>query len=93
MSPEGQKEGEDDMDIGSYGKKKGNQKEELEEQNQELYPFEKTTNINSPDRDAIMAFEGSSNKQEGEDCQSNGKDHDIDDQSKGNGKESDNKEK
>ena len=51
------------MDLRSYGKKKGNQKEELEEHNQELYPFEKTTNSNSPDWDAIMAVEGSPNKQ------------------------------
>ena len=31
MSPKGQKEGEDDMDLESYGKKNGNQNEELEE--------------------------------------------------------------
>ena len=81
------------MDVGSYGKKKGNQKEELEEQNQESYLFEKTTNSNSPDRNAIMAFEGSSNKQKGEDRQNNKKYENIDNHSKGSEKGSDDREK
>ena len=91
MSQEGQKKGEDKMDVEIYGKKNGNQKEELEE-NSESYPFEKTTNSNSPDRDAIMAVEGSSNKHEEEDRQNNGKDDDIDDQSEGSEKGRDDKE-
>ena len=57
MVLERQKGGEDDMDLGSYGKKNGNQNEELEEQNQESQPFEKPMNIDSPIRDAIMAAE------------------------------------
>ena len=70
---EGQKEGEDEMDVESYGKKKGNQKEEVEEQNPESYPFKKTTNSNSPNCDAIMAVEGSSNKHKRQNCQNNEK--------------------
>ena len=67
MALEGQHGGEDDMDLQSYGKKNDNQNEELEEQSQELQPFEKPMNIDSPSRDAIMAAESIPNKQEGTD--------------------------
>ena len=85
MILEGQKGGEDDMDLGSYGKKNGNQNEELEEQNQELQPFEKPMNIDSPIHDAIIVAEAIPNKQEGVDRHSNENDHDNGNQSEGSG--------
>ena len=76
MVLERQKDREDDMDLGSYGKKNGNHNEELEEQNQELQPFEKPTDSNSPCCDAVMTAEVIQNEQEGVDCQNNENDHD-----------------
>ena len=75
---ERQKGGEDDMDVGSNGKKNGNQDEETKEQNQELQAFETLTNINSLCRDVVMAAEVVPNKQGGEDRQSNETDHNND---------------
>ena len=92
MVLEGQKGGEDDMDLGSNGKKNSNQDEETKEQNQKLQVIRTPMNITSPCRDVIMAAEVIPNKQGGKDHQGNKNDHDNEEQKEGRGGGSNNKQ-
>ena len=57
MVLEGQEGGKKDMDLGSNGKKDGNQNKETNEQNQESQVIETPMNITSPCSDVAMAAE------------------------------------